>query len=129
MDVPPSPKFQAKPTRLPEAMAVDVDGENVVPLTSHSGAAEKLMIGGGKIPSELVREAIHPILLIATSVTEYVPLALYVVAGCDSVEVTLLPRFQTYDTILPLVIVEVFVNCTTVLTQLEGGLKLKFGKG
>jgi len=70
VDVPPSPKFHTKPTRLPDAIAVEVDGEKVVPFTSHSGAAEKLRMGGGKMPSEFVRVAVHPILLVAINTTE-----------------------------------------------------------
>lgn len=51
MEVPPSPKFQANATRLPEAMAVDVAGAKCVPFTSHKLLAVKLNMGAGKIPS------------------------------------------------------------------------------
>ena len=60
LEVVPSPKFQKNWVRLPEAMAVEVAGEKDVPFISHKGLAEKLTIGGGKIPNVCVSVALQP---------------------------------------------------------------------
>lgn len=74
MEVLPSPKSQKKEAKLPDAMAVEVAGENAVPFASHNGVAEKLMIGGGKIPSVCVSVDGQPWLLMALKVIVKVPL-------------------------------------------------------
>ncbi len=57
------------------------------------------------------------------------PLVVYELVGLMLFDKTPFPKFQEYDAMLPTGILEVFVNWTTVLMQLEGGLKAKFGKG
>ncbi len=56
----PSPKSQKNEAKLPDAIAVEVAGEKAVPLASQSGVAEKLIMGGGKMPRVCVRVAGHP---------------------------------------------------------------------
>lgn len=78
VDVLPSPKSQKKEAKLPEAIAVEVAGEKEVPFASQSGFAEKLIMGGGKMPRVCTWVAKQPWSLMAFNVIVNVPLLVYV---------------------------------------------------